>query len=148
MSRSIFEKCGEALRNAPTLQTLVVATAPAVMMFMAGAGIESHHRVDLMTEGGGAFARVTQDGAQAYKAYLASTEILPLWDAIKKGVSGGYETLGTNMTMAGIGAMAAFPSLAVVAKVAAHISQNARDRFGIGKDQIQPQEAQFSPSPR
>lgn len=84
MSRSIFEKCGEALRNAPTLQTLVVATAPAVMMFMAGAGIESHHRVDLMTEGGGAFARVTQDGAQAYKAYLASTEILPLWDAIKK----------------------------------------------------------------
>lgn len=148
MSRSIFEKCSEALRNTPTLQTLVFSTAPALMMFVGGAAIDSMHDINIMTEGGGIAARVTKDGAMAYKEYVASVEILPLWDAIKHGVTGGYESLGNNIAMAGAGAIPAFPALAIVAKAAAHIEKFARERFGIGKEQEQTQEAEFTPSPR
>ena len=148
MSRSIFEKCTEALRNTTVLQTFVIATAPALVMFMGGAAIDSMHDINIMTEGGGIGARVTKDGAMAYKEYVASVEILPLWDAIKHGVTGGYESLGTDIAMAGAGAIHAFPALAIAAKAAAHVEKFARERFGIGKDQEQTQEANFSPSPR
>lgn len=149
MSRSIFEKCSDALRHTPTLQTLVVAAAPAVMLFMGGAGLEGYQRIDMQTEGAGLTGHATQAGMAAYREYLASSEALPLLDAIKKGVTGGYETLGTNMTMAGIGAMGAFPALAVAAKAAAHMAEFARSRFGVGsKDRDQPQEFEFTPAPR
>ncbi|HHK1716908.1 TPA: hypothetical protein ACQQ5N_002690 [Pseudomonas aeruginosa] len=148
MSRSIFEKCSEALRNTPTLQTLALAAAPGAMMFMGGAGIDSMHDINIMTEGGGIGARVTKDGAMAYKEYVASVEILPLWDAVKHGLSGGYESLGNNIAMAGAGVMPALPALAIVAKAAAHVEKFMRDRFGIGKEQEQAHVADYAPSPR
>ncbi|WP_054078417.1 MULTISPECIES: hypothetical protein [Pseudomonas syringae group] len=148
MSRSIFEKCNDALKQAPTLKLAVLATAPALMMFMAGAGIESSHRIDLMTEGAGIMGNVTKAGASAYKAYMASTEALPLMDAVKKGLTGGYETIGNNLSMAGIGATAAFPSLAIIAKATAHISAFAKERFGIGQAEDQSLEINYDTAPR
>lgn len=148
MSRSIFEKCTNALKQTPTLQTAVFATAPALMMFMVGAGVESSHRIDLMTEGAGIMGNVTKAGATAYKAYMSSVEVLPLMDAVKKGLTGGYETIGNNLAMAGIGATAAFPSLALIAKAAAHISTFAKERFGIGQPQEPAVQIDYDTAPR
>ena len=145
MSRSIFEKCSDALRNTPALQTLALSAAPGLMMFMGGAALDSMHLSGIMTEGG---PRVTEAGAMAYQQYIAGIEKLPLLDAIKHGLAGGYESLGTNIAMAGAGAAHALPALALVAKAAAHIENFMRERFGIGKDQNQTQEADFTPSPR
>ncbi|NRF49532.1 hypothetical protein HRF68_18080 [Pseudomonas stutzeri] len=148
MSRSIFEKCTEALRNTPTLQTLTLAAAPGLMMFMGGAAIDSMHDINIMTEGGGIGARVTKDGAMAYKEYVASVEILPLWDAVKHGLSGGYESLGNNMAMASVAVTPTLPALAAIAKVAAHVEKFVRDRLGLAKEQDQAQVADYSPAPR
>lgn len=145
MSRSIFEKCSEALRNTPALQTLALAAAPGLMMFMGGVTMDSMYTSDIMTEGG---PRVTEAGAMAYKQYIAGIEKLPLLDAIKHGVAGGYESLGTNIAMAGAGAAHALPVLALIAKAASHIEKFMRDKFGVGKDLEQAQEADFTPAPR
>lgn len=145
VARSIFEKCSEALRNAPALQTMVIAAAPGVMMFMGGAAMDSMHNIDIMTEGG---SRVTAAGAAAFKQYMANAESLPLVEAIKHGLTGGYESLGKNIAMAGLGVAPGLPALALIAKAASHIEQFVQDRFGIGKEREQAQAADFSPAPR
>lgn len=134
MSKTIYDNCSSALRETPMLKVAVLAAAPALMMFMGGMTMDSMHEMEIMKSGGGFFDRVTVDGAQAYQEYLAGMDKKDALASIWHGVTGGYESDGRNVAMAGLAAVPGLSGLAVVGKIGAHIAEFAKEHFGFGKE--------------
>lgn len=144
MCKSIYNKCTDALKKTPGWETALMATIPPLLGVMGGVIMDCSQSIDIMTQGGGAFAHVTPEGAAAYKAFLAENPntLQDSWlGVVKEGLSGGYRTDGQNLVAVSVGALPTFPCLALIAKAAAHLDEMIRGKAGIEKGAPQVEQA-------
>lgn len=134
MCESIYKKCTNALKEVPGWKLAVLAAIPSACGIMGGITMDAMHSIDVMTEGGGVFARVTPEGAAAYKALMAekATVLQDTWGGVvKQGLEWGFKTDGANVMAISTGAMPTLPGLALIAKAAAHLDEMLRGKAGI-----------------
>ncbi|WP_417546465.1 hypothetical protein [Marinobacter sp.] len=118
-NRSLFSKFSEQIRGTPTVLVAVLAAAPAAAMIMGGAGLDSYEASQVLQN----------EGVEAYRALKASVGDMAPMEAIKTAMVGGFETVGRNVSMAGLAAAPALPALALIAKAAAHATEFLKQKF-------------------
>ena len=91
-NRSLFSRFSEQLRSTPVLQVAVMAAAPAAAMIMGGAGLDSYEASQVLQN----------EGVEAYRALKAAVGDMSAVEAIKTAMTGGFETVGRNISFGGM----------------------------------------------